>query len=210
MKYFAQWSTRLLFATAFAVTAAVCAAGDKPAKNDEFIFRLRDTSSLIGKPHLETLPIKTSFAELNIPLDRVERMLVDHKAGTMDVLLFNGDRLQGVCAVKEWTLTTLVGEIKIPADLVVEIVTTYRSEKGRGDAFARRGACRRNLRLIDAAKEAWAMGNEKEYGETVDMEGVNENLKDSKPPVCPSGGKYTYNIIGESPECSVHGKLPQE
>lgn len=68
-------------------------------------------------------------------------------------------------------------------------------------------ACVNNIRIIDSAKEQWAMANRKVDGDTVNVQGVNEYIKGGVTPTCPAGGEYEYNRIGEEPECSVHGSL---
>lgn len=68
-------------------------------------------------------------------------------------------------------------------------------------------ACVNNMRIIDSAKEQWAMKSRKMEGDTVNVQGVNQYSKEGGAPTCPGGGQYEYNRIGESPECSVHGTL---
>jgi len=74
--------------------------------------------------------------------------------------------------------------------------------------MARTNACISNLRLIDAAKEQWALVNRKEDGASVSL----SDLVDTYirwTPVCPAGGKYTLNRIGIDPTCNVPGhELP--
>jgi prepilin-type N-terminal cleavage/methylation domain-containing protein len=65
-------------------------------------------------------------------------------------------------------------------------------------------ACVKNLRLIDDAKNQYAMDNKLPSGTQV-------NLQDLYPqylkfiPVCPSGGNYTCNPVGTDPQCSIPG-----
>ncbi len=71
------------------------------------------------------------------------------------------------------------------------------------DQQAARRICINNLRRIDAAKNVWAL----EYGKT---NGDVPTVDDLKPyldgfPVCPSGGTYSINPLGELPTCSVPG-----
>jgi hypothetical protein len=70
---------------------------------------------------------------------------------------------------------------------------------------SQKNACINNLRIIDAAKEQWAMVKRKQDGDEVDPAGIMEYMKGGKMPICPGGGTYTINAIGAMPECSIPG-----
>lgn len=74
---------------------------------------------------------------------------------------------------------------------------------------SQQNACINNLRMINAAKEQWALENNRADGDEVDIEGVKKYLRGSKLPTCPRGKRYSINAIGADPECSIPGhKLP--
>jgi len=68
-------------------------------------------------------------------------------------------------------------------------------------------ACINNLRLMEGAKEQWALENRITNG--------TPTLEELRPymgrgiggtiPVCPEGGTYSPGRIGESPKCSIGG-----
>jgi hypothetical protein len=69
--------------------------------------------------------------------------------------------------------------------------------------------CINNLRIIDAAKNEWAL----EFGKTTNnaptWDDVRPYLPDSRShsiPVCPDGGTYTLGRVGEPPTCSLADK----
>ena len=64
-------------------------------------------------------------------------------------------------------------------------------------------ACINNLRMIDSAKEQWAMAQTESNGSCVVTSEVNQYLKGATTPSCPQGGTYTYNVIGTDPQCSI-------
>jgi len=69
--------------------------------------------------------------------------------------------------------------------------------------------CINNLRMIEAAKEQWALTDRKTEGEPVIEDEVNAFLK-TGPPQCPAGGDYTYGDVGAMPRCSLgttHGHV---
>jgi hypothetical protein len=75
-------------------------------------------------------------------------------------------------------------------------------------ATARKNACLNNLRMLDAAKEQWAMDGEKQTGTAVATNNVTPFLKAGQIPLCPQGGAYTLGPVGTPPRCAIHGSLP--
>lgn len=65
--------------------------------------------------------------------------------------------------------------------------------------------CMNNLRLIDAAKQQWALENNKTATDVPAPQDLLPYLVNNSFPVCPSGGIYTINAVGVSPSCSIHG-----
>lgn len=72
---------------------------------------------------------------------------------------------------------------------------------------ARKSTCINNLRLIDAAKEQYALENNLDNGAGVLPANVTPYLKTGAMPVCPANGAYTINAVGVSPTCSVAGHV---
>jgi prepilin-type N-terminal cleavage/methylation domain-containing protein len=66
-------------------------------------------------------------------------------------------------------------------------------------------ACINNLRQIDAAKEQWALANNKVMWDAVVDTEVNEYIKGGARPICPADGTYTYGAVGTDPTCDVPG-----
>jgi glucan phosphoethanolaminetransferase (alkaline phosphatase superfamily) len=69
-------------------------------------------------------------------------------------------------------------------------------------------ACINNLRIIDAAKEQWALENNKSTNDTPVWNDIQPYLGRSstnKILQCPDGGIYTIGKIGQLPTCSIEG-----
>ncbi len=66
---------------------------------------------------------------------------------------------------------------------------------------ARRGTCINNMRLIDAAKEQYALENNKDSATTPVGGDLTAYLKSGAMPTCPATGAYTINAIGTNPTC---------
>jgi hypothetical protein len=74
-----------------------------------------------------------------------------------------------------------------------------------------RAACFKNLRAIDRATEISGMANNLKVGESPSPEMFSGYLaSESGSTNCPSGGTYSFGIIGTKPECSIHGTLSQQ
>jgi hypothetical protein len=76
--------------------------------------------------------------------------------------------------------------------------------------IAQRNVCINNLRQIDAAKQQWALENDKAADAIPTGLELLPYFQDGIFPVCPSGGTYTINAVGVPPTCSIPGHaLPQ-
>ena len=71
-------------------------------------------------------------------------------------------------------------------------------------------ACIINLRLIDSAKQEWALENHKQNSDTPTEQDLAPYFgagASAKFPVCPQGGKYIIGAIGDKPTCSIPGHV---
>jgi hypothetical protein len=68
-------------------------------------------------------------------------------------------------------------------------------------------ACINNLRLIDAAKNQWALEGSKKPGDVPTAQDLKPYLKNGTLPVCPSGGIYTIGAVSNVPTCSISGHM---
>ena len=84
------------------------------------------------------------------------------------------------------------------------------AQQSQSQAVIERDACIANLKLIDAAKLQWALENNKVEDAIPTKQDLLPYFKDGGFPVCPSGGTYTINSVGQTPTCSIPGHaLPQ-
>jgi uncharacterized phage infection (PIP) family protein YhgE len=70
-----------------------------------------------------------------------------------------------------------------------------------------RTACIANLRLIYAAKQAWALEKNKTDSDVPTEQDLLPYLKGGVFPVCPAGGNYTIGTVGQLPSCSISGHV---
>jgi RNA polymerase sigma factor (sigma-70 family) len=77
-------------------------------------------------------------------------------------------------------------------------------------ATADRNACINNLRMIDSAKQQWALEFHKTANDTPTMDDIKPYLgrgPEGEIPVCPDGGVYIIGKVGEKPTCSIPGHV---
>jgi len=74
-------------------------------------------------------------------------------------------------------------------------------------ATAQQNACLNNLRLIDAAKQEWALEFNRPANAVPTVQNLLPYFADGVIPTCPSGGVYTLNAAGGPPTCSVPGHV---
>jgi hypothetical protein len=78
------------------------------------------------------------------------------------------------------------------------------------DAEAARNTCINRLRQIDAAKNQWALENNKPATAVPTATDIAPYIKldaDGNIPGCPAGGTYTIGAVGVSPTCSLPGHV---
>ncbi|HLX68964.1 MAG TPA: hypothetical protein VKV04_04980 [Verrucomicrobiae bacterium] len=66
-------------------------------------------------------------------------------------------------------------------------------------------ACINNLRMIDGAKQTWALQNNKTPDAVPTPQDLIAYLPNQFFPQCPAGGNYIINAVSNRPTCSVAG-----
>jgi competence protein ComGC len=82
----------------------------------------------------------------------------------------------------------------------------------RAREVARQNACINNLRMIDGAKQQWALENRKLASDTPPAADLARFLRGGYQTLqCPSGGRYEICSVGEPPTCTIPDHvLPSE
>jgi predicted RNase H-like nuclease (RuvC/YqgF family) len=73
-------------------------------------------------------------------------------------------------------------------------------------------ACINNLRLIDSAKQQWALEFRKTSADTPTWDDLRQYIgrgPNGDLPTCPEGGTYSIGTIAEKPTCSIKGHVLQ-
>ena len=65
--------------------------------------------------------------------------------------------------------------------------------------------CINNLRMIDGAKQQWALEKQKSAGALFTPADIAPYLPNKTVPACPAGGVYSLNPVGLAPICNIPG-----
>ncbi len=79
-----------------------------------FSLDLDDGSHLIGRPVIESIPVQTSFASLDIPLKVIRSISFGGDNATASMMLRNGDKVTGAIRLEPLAMETVFGDITIP------------------------------------------------------------------------------------------------
>jgi len=67
------------------------------------------------------------------------------------------------------------------------------------------GTCINNLRLIDGAKQQWALEHQKGPDAVPLPQEIAPYFQNGQYPQCPAGGRYSLNPVNKAPTCSIPG-----
>jgi hypothetical protein len=81
---------------AMSLVGAAWAGQDEAEPQLRLELDLMDGSRIIGSPGIESVPVQTSYAKMDVPLKEILSMKIgeDHETASFD--LRNGDKLKGV------------------------------------------------------------------------------------------------------------------
>ena len=96
-----------------ALVGAAWAAPDKAEPPLRLEVDLVDGSHIIGTPGIETVPVETAYAKMDIPLRQIRSLQIGKDHETVTLCLQNGDKLTGVITLGPLKLQTAFGMITI-------------------------------------------------------------------------------------------------
>lgn len=95
------------------VSPAVAENTNPPPQQVSLELELVDGSRLVGLPKMDSLPIRTDYAKMDIPLKQILSVEMDDDHETASVKMQNGDKLKGVISLGPIELVTLFGPVKV-------------------------------------------------------------------------------------------------
>jgi hypothetical protein len=93
----------------------------------------------------------------------------------------------------------------VVACLCVGLLVFFSLQQRTFNERGKKSACINNLRMIDGAKQQWALGNQKTNSDVPTWSDIQRYLGrgDLEVPRCPSGGNYTLGAVSNAPTCSI-------
>lgn len=189
------------------LTQTFAQAAETPSytTNNAFSLTLTDGSVLLCNPQISIVPLKTAYAEMSVPVERISVITNTPSTGESTVVMKNGDSIRGKCGLENITVISLLGKLSIPFTRILVVNSKHTPPRTFSDSPAKRNACINNLRMLDSAKEQWALASRKAAGANPVIIEINTYIRGNTTPICPAGGKYTYKTIGENPTCDCPG-----
>ncbi len=116
----------------------------------------------------------------------------------------SGGRLTGDGLALGGLITGYISIALIPVIGLLAAIAVPNFVKAR--TTAQQNACINNLRIIDGAKQQWALENHKDANAKPTPADLDKYLPSGFTSLqCPNGGTYTINVVGSEPTCSVPG-----
>jgi hypothetical protein len=113
----------------------------------------------------------------------------------------SGGALQGAGLALGGLITGYLSVVGLVIIIAVAVPFVLKAKTATQTAM-----CVQNLRTIDFAKEQWSQENQKQPTDVPKAEEINPLMdKPVDSLVCPLGGKYSINAVGEKATCSIPG-----
>ncbi len=114
-----------VYITVLALLSLVCTGlaaqeGADPAVS--LTLDLVDGSRVIGVPRIESIPVQTQYATMDIPLKHIASIKMEDDNENAFINLQNGDSLKGVLNLKPLELETIFGDVSVALEHVDTVV----------------------------------------------------------------------------------------
>lgn len=168
-------------------------------ERDKALSDLRDAQQQLHAAQKELDVLKSSSAGEQAATILSLRKQNEALTAKVSALQKNVDRLQLESQQTARHLSTARDALALQqADL-----QRLQDEQQRAAMAANANACINNLRQIDAAKMQWAVDKGKSATDVPTTQDLLPYLKDGTFPVCPEGGTYSINALGDLPTCTI-------
>jgi len=164
---------------------------------------LRDAQTQLHAAQAELEELKNSSAGRQASEISGLRKQNEVLTGKVSALQKNLESLQANSQKTEQSLS----KARTALELQQANLQQLQAEQQQAKVAANANVCINNLRLLDAAKQQWALDKSKPDSAVPTSQELLPYLKDGIFPVCPDGGVYALNAVGEIPACSVQGHV---
>jgi len=137
------------------------------------------------------------------PLFAIPAVICGHMAYSK--IKRSGGALTGDGLALGGLITGYIGIALIPVIAMLAAIAIPNFVRAR--ETAQKNACINNLRMIDGAKQQWALEYKKENSDTPTPTEIGSYLKAGgfEALKCPKGGVYTINSVEVKPTCTIPG-----
>jgi len=115
------------------------------------------------------------------------------------------DQLQAEAGLTAQHLATARAALQLQQDHLLQLQAENRLVTDASITIIHRNTCINSLRIIDGAKQQWALEKNKTIDAVPAVEDLLPYLKDGVFPACPDGGRYLINSVDAVPTCTIQG-----
>ena len=94
----------------------------------QIALHLSDGSRVIGAPSITTLPFRTSFIAMDVPIALIESAQFKDDQESASIYFRNGDKLTGVISLSSFEITTIFGKVSIGLEHVRRLTCAVANE----------------------------------------------------------------------------------
>lgn len=115
-----------------AIVGAAVAEDVKTVVPPRLEVSLSDGSRIVGTSGMTSVPVRTSYAKVDIPLVQIQRLTLADDHETASLSLRNGDKLSGVLTLGRIELATVFGTASVGVELIrrVDVILGGKGLKG--------------------------------------------------------------------------------
>ncbi len=179
-------------------------------EKDAALTEARDTQAQLRQSQKDLDDLKNSssglqFAEI-VKLHKQNEIYTNRLAKAQAMI----DQLEAEAAQSAQNLATARAALSLQQQHLQDLQTENQLVANAGLTIVHRNTCINNLRLIDGAKQQWALEKNAAGDAAPTARDLQPYLKDGIFPVCPDGGAYAINSVDAIPTCTIQGHaLPQ-
>ena len=111
----------MMVLAASALVGKAWAEKDKEERPLRLELNLVDGSRIIGTPSIESVPLETAYAKMNVPLKQIMTMKIGEDHETVAFDLQNGDKLKGVINLEPIKLVTVFGNVSVGIEHIKQL-----------------------------------------------------------------------------------------
>ena len=164
---------------------------------------VRDAQQKLREVQTELDALKNSSAGEQALVIASLRKQNDALAAKVNALQKNVEQLQKDSQQTAQHLTTARDALALQQEHLQQL----QVEQQQATQAANASSCINNLRQLQQAKLQWALDKTKSATDVPSAAELAPYCRDGAFPVCPDGGTYTLNAIGELPTCSFAGHV---